>query len=92
MKDIRHELAIVSSNTAVDWASFCREVLLTAFLENPVQLGGVGNTVEIDESKFGRRKYWRGHRVEGCWVFGGIERESGHVFMEVVEKRYLCLS
>jgi hypothetical protein len=30
--------------------------------------------VEIDESKFGRRKYNRGHPVEGCWVFGGVER------------------
>lgn len=30
--------------------------------------------MEIDESKFGKRKYNRGHRVEGSWVFGGIER------------------
>ena len=41
----------------------------------------------LDESKFGRKRFWRGHRVDGCWVFGGVERESGRVFMEVVEKR-----
>jgi len=43
--------------------------------------------VEIDESKFGKRKYHRGHRVEGAWVFGGYERGSGKVFMFVVEDR-----
>ncbi|CAI6377486.1 unnamed protein product [Macrosiphum euphorbiae] len=52
-----------------------------------VKLGGYGHTVEIDESKFWRRKHHRGHRVEGQWVFGGYERETGNVFMVPVEKR-----
>lgn len=43
--------------------------------------------MEIDESKFGKRKYHRGHHVEGAWVFGGFERESGRIFMVVVENR-----
>jgi len=29
--------------------------------------------VEINKSKFGKRKYHRGHRVEGLWEFGGEE-------------------
>jgi transposase-like protein len=37
---------------------------------------GVGVEVEIDESKFGKRKFNRGHRVEGCWVLGGVERTT----------------
>ncbi|KAG8227915.1 hypothetical protein J437_LFUL011843 [Ladona fulva] len=37
-------------------------------------LGGEGKVVEIDESKFGKRKFNRGRLVEGKWVFGGIER------------------
>lgn len=40
------------------------------------KIGGPGRTVEIDESKFGKRKYHRGKRVDGVWVFGGIERET----------------
>ncbi|CAI6355836.1 unnamed protein product [Macrosiphum euphorbiae] len=52
-----------------------------------VKLGGCGRTVEIDESKFGRRKHHRGHRVEGQWVFGGYERETGNCFMIPVENR-----
>ena len=39
-------------------------------------IGGPGKVVEIDESKFGKRKYNRGKRVDGCWVFRGIERDS----------------
>ena len=84
-----HEIDVKQWRTAVDWASFCREVCLIAYIENPVKIGGKGLVVEIDESKFGKRKYWRGHKVEGCWVFGGLERESGRIFMEVVEKRYI---
>jgi len=54
---------------------------------NNIILGGPNKIVEIDESKFGRRKYHRGHRVEGQWIFGGVERETGNVFLIPVEKR-----
>jgi len=50
-------------------------------------IGGEGKTIEIDESKFGKRKYNRGKRVNGQWVFGLIERESGRVVLVPVEKR-----
>ena len=82
-----HESEIKSIKTAVGWASFCREVLLADFIDNFEPLGGEGRTVEIDESKFGKRKHWRGHRVEGVWVFGALERETGRIFMQPVEKR-----
>lgn len=73
--------------TCVDWSSFCREVLLIYFIDKKEKLGGPGQIVEIDESKFGKRKYHRGHYVEGQWVFGGYERETGRVFMVTVEER-----
>ena len=37
--------------------------------------------VEIDEAKFGKRKYSRGRMVEGTWILGGIERETNNCFL-----------
>ena len=73
--------------TIVDWASFHREVIEDHLVKNCKKLGGVGFTVEIDESKFGKRKYHRGKRVKGQWVFGGICRETNEIFAEPVPKR-----
>ncbi|KAL5484014.1 hypothetical protein EMCRGX_G020440 [Ephydatia muelleri] len=50
-------------------------------------IGGPGKEVEIDESKFGRRKYNRGRVVDGHRVFGGMERGSGDCFMVEVPRR-----
>ena len=43
--------------------------------------------VEIDESKFGKRKYNRRRLRDGKWVLGGIERGSDNIFMRVVHTR-----
>ncbi|XP_028412951.1 uncharacterized protein LOC114535832 [Dendronephthya gigantea] len=77
----------VSGNTVVDWDSFCREICEVNYLECEEKIGGPGKRVQIDESKFGKRKYHRGHRVEGQWVFGGIEEGSWKSFMMAVEDR-----
>ena len=45
--NIQHEIEI-ASEAAVNWASYCREICLISFVDNPEQLGGVGKTVEID--------------------------------------------
>ena len=56
--------------------------------EGTATIGGPGVIVEIDESKFGKRKYHRGHHVDGAWVFGGRERDNGKkCFFEIVERR-----
>ena len=39
-------------------------------------IGVPGVIVKIDGSKFGKRKYHKSRRVDGVWVFGGIERDS----------------
>jgi hypothetical protein len=51
------------------------------------KIDGPNKTVEIDASKFGRRKYHRGHPVKGQWVFGCVERESGRTFLVPVPDR-----
>ena len=84
--EICHEVS-VSEHTAVDWDSFCRETYEVTLLEKEHKIGDPGKTVQIDESKFGKRKYHRGHKVEGQWVFGGIEEETQRSFMVAVEKR-----
>lgn len=71
----------ISRHTAVDWASFNREVIFTWIWEHRTRIGGMGVEVEIDESKFGKLKKHRGHHVEGQWVFGGVERGSNRCFL-----------
>ncbi|KAM7283565.1 hypothetical protein ISCGN_001065 [Ixodes scapularis] len=50
-------------------------------------IGGEGVTVELDESMFGRHKYYRGYLRPGQWVFGGVARCSGCCFLVPVETR-----
>ena len=51
-------------------------------------IGGNGIEVEIDKNKFGKNKYYRGHRVEGQWVFRGHEKyNKKKVFMVPVMDR-----
>ncbi len=57
------------------------------YLDCEEKIGGPGKHVQIDESKFSKQKYHRGHRVEGQWVFGGIEEDSWKSFMFAVDDR-----
>ena len=73
-----------STETVSDFYSYCREVCVWAVetkLSSSTPIGGVGKTVEIDESKFGKRKYHRGRIVEGQWVLGGVCREDNTIFL-----------
>ena len=71
-----------SSETVVDWYNYCREVCAEIISRHHT-----GRIVEIDESKFCRRKYHRGRVVEGQWVFGGICRETKECFVVPVNSR-----
>ena len=64
-----------------------RKVCEVTFMEESESVGGEGKVVQIDESQFGKRKYHRGHHVEGQWVFGGIESDSRKSFLKPVDKR-----
>jgi hypothetical protein len=52
------------------------------------KIGGPGIIVEVDESKFGKRKCNRDHHVKGVWVIGGVESTaSWSLFVSVVDDR-----
>ncbi|MCA9750254.1 MAG: hypothetical protein KC414_14185, partial [Romboutsia sp.] len=51
-------------------------------------IGGDNVIVEIDESKFGRRKYHTSYCVEGVWIFGMVERtEERRIVLIAAENR-----
>ena len=76
-------LLTTSKRTVADYFSYCREICVWS-VENKIhkdkKIGGIGMVVEIDESKFGKRKYSL-RLVEGQWVFGGICRETCDGFL-----------
>lgn len=46
-------------------------------------LGGSSKIVEIDEMKFGKRKYQKGRVVEGTWIFGAIQVDTNEFRLEI---------
>ncbi|KAM3956862.1 uncharacterized protein ACR2FA_009173 [Aphomia sociella] len=77
---------IVSHKTIADWYSYCREVVVVYELEHKEErekIGGPGKIVQIDKTKFGKRKYNRRIQVEGHWVIGMVEDGSDDLRMEV---------
>ena len=81
---VKQELSI-SNQKIVNWYNYCREVCVSIPEKDSELIGGEGVVVEIDESKFRKRKYHKGRHVEGQWGFGGIERESKKCFFVTVE-------
>lgn len=87
----RKELAndddsVLSTRTVADWFSYCRETIALYELENQRaqgKIGGPNKVVQIDESKFGKRKYNRGRHIEGHWVIGMIADGSDDLRLEV---------
>ena len=48
---------------------------------------GKNAIIEIGESKFGKRKYNRSHRVEDVWVVGTVDRDTKRIMLINLEKR-----
>lgn len=65
-----------------------RQLVASTLAEERALVGGPGVVVEIDETKMGKRKFHRGHHVEGVWILGGVERTTERqVFLRVVDNR-----
>jgi transposase-like protein len=64
----------MSDRTITKYYSHFRKLVASMVEEESIKIGGPGVIVEIDETKLGKRKYNRGHRVDGIWVIVGVER------------------
>lgn len=77
---------LTSSETIADWYSYCREVVIESFTSEQQlrgKIGGPGQIVQIDEAKFGRRKFHRGRYIEGNWILGMICNGSEDLRLEI---------
>jgi transposase-like protein len=78
----------LSSATITDYIGYYRALIARSLKNTEKMIGGPGIIVQIDECKLGKRKYHRGHKVEGVWVIGGVEKtEKRAVFLESVPDR-----
>ena len=77
----------MASEAIVNWRNYVRDIFAEYFIRHPLQIGGPGHTVEIDESAFVRRKANVGRMVNTQWVFGGINVETKHGFLVAVPQR-----
>lgn len=77
-----------SQKTVVAFFKHFRTLVSSSLKEDAQVIGGPGVIVEVDETKLGKRKYNRGHRVDGVWVVAGVERTGNRkVFLIAVENR-----
>ena len=92
LSGVTHSTAVTltghSSKTISSFYAYFRQLIVQSLQEEDQIIGGPDIIVEVDETKLGKRKYNRGHRVEGVWVVVGIERTmAGKVFVVPVERR-----
>ena len=77
-----------SNKSVANFYVYFRQLVASHLDEEDTKIGGPGVIIEIDESKFGKRKYHRGHHVEGVWIVGGVERtEERKAFAVPVQNR-----
>ena len=77
-----------SSSTITNYIKYFRELIISTLDDDDTIIGGENIIIEVDESKFGHKKYHRGRNIEGVWIIAGIERtEEKKCFIEIVENR-----
>jgi len=78
----------LSNQTVTNLVRYFRELVADSLNEIDLVIGGPGIVVEIDETKLGKVKNHRGHRVEGVWVLVGVERTPERkIFLRILQDR-----
>ncbi|KCZ78345.1 hypothetical protein H311_00626 [Anncaliia algerae PRA109] len=80
-----------SENTIVKINKKNKKRIAHSIKPESLRIGGPGIFVELDESKFGKRKYNRGNRVEGAWVFTGVEKTEERKCFAISLKKEIWL-
>ncbi|RVE42446.1 hypothetical protein evm_012903 [Chilo suppressalis] len=86
MKLVRISQNVGTFRTIADWFSYCREAIVVYELEKQEErpmIGGPGKIVQIDESKFRKRKCNRGRHIEGHWAIGMVKDGSDDLRIEL---------
>jgi transposase-like protein len=74
--------------TVGEFVRHYRELVTDSLDIEDTKIGGPGIHVQIDETKCGKRKYHRGHQVNGVWVLGGVEKtDARKIFLVPVQDR-----
>ncbi|KAI8076292.1 hypothetical protein BDF21DRAFT_495014 [Thamnidium elegans] len=78
----------IDKNTVSRYSKLFRKYIKDKQLIKPRnKIGGRNEIVEIDETKIAKRKYNKGHSVEGAWVIGEpIEERNIENINEIIEK------
>jgi len=81
-------LGVGTDHTLPNWFNMYRDLCIDWMRANPVQIGGHGHIVQIDESVVSSAKHARkARRVPERWVFGGIDTTTKQSFMVEVARR-----
>uniref|UniRef100_A0A8D8QFD7 ISXO2-like transposase domain-containing protein n=1 Tax=Cacopsylla melanoneura TaxID=428564 RepID=A0A8D8QFD7_9HEMI len=84
-KNILHDVTL---NTIAHYFRYFRGICSFKLMSRPpMELGGEGHVVQIDESLIAKAKYGRGHPVPQRWVFGMIDTTSRRGMIQFVEER-----
>ena len=75
------QLTGLSENTISDWKILLHTRVADWLIANPSPIGGPGVIVELEEAKFGKKKYIKRAYREGQWVLGGADRNTGQCFL-----------
>lgn len=80
----------LTKKSVLNWFKIFRRILTLEYMSsNTRKIGGVGMTVEVDETHLCKRKYNVGRILlsEAVWIVGGICRETKEVFLVKTTRR-----